>query len=885
MKAKRIWIIVFFVLSIFGIGKNANSQTVLTLQPNAIAGKDATIWYLSNQNLANFGPTNTTNYGNSTDFVAAAWNWRRFPGSIASLVQFNLSSIPLGTTIDSAFLFLYHDVNSIQGTHFNLSGSNAGLVQRIIQPWNELVVTWDNAPNYSVQNQVVLLQSTSPTQNYENIVVTSLVQDMLDNPTEGFGFRISMQIASAYRKLVFASSDNLDASVHPKLVVYYSNCLAPTVNIGDDTLICGIDTLQLDAGNSGASSFLWSTGETTQAITVNPMFTTEYFVTVVDNACSSYDSIMVEVNSSPVSNLIEDTTICSGDSVILIVGDANASYYWSTDEYVDSIAVSNSGIYYVSISNGCGFITDSVNVDVIITPNLYLTNEINICFGDSVILEAGNPGSEYLWSTGETTENIEVNSSGVYSLVVSNECGIVVDSVSVLSIATPYVNLGNDTIICAGESVLLNAQNQGMNFFWSNGDSTQSILAIPNLPTIYSVLIDNFGCLATDSILIAPQPSPTVFLGEDTTVCEKDSIFLDAGNPESTFFLSDSSTNQTATFMPDFSMTVFVNVSSFGCTETDTFEINIFPISQINLGNDTVLCDGNVFELDAGNSGNEYLWSTGETTEQIIITNSGFYTVNSTNQCEDVAGDTIIVNFAQQSEVNLGNDTTICFSQVYTVDAGTGYISYLWSNGETNQTISLDSSLLNYGANYFSVLVADTNYCYSTDSIFIYMIDKQAINMQSGWNIISTYMVPFQPNIDSVMNYLASEIILVKNSYGMTYWPLYALNSIGDMVIGEGYQVKVNSPQTLIVYGNAVLPELSPITFPQGWSFIGYLRQTQASIETMLAPIENEIVLVKNGNGFVYWPLYNLNAIVNMVPGEGYQIKLVNNVILTYPAN
>jgi len=157
--------------------------------------------------------------------------------------------------------------------------------------------------------------------------------------------------------------------------------------------------------------------------------------------------------------------------------------------------------------------------------------------------------------------------------------------------------------------------------------------------------------------------------------------------------------------------------------------------------------------------------------------------------------------------------------------------------------------------------------------------------MQSGWNIISTYIDPFYSNIDSVMNYLSSEIIIVKNSSGMVYWPLYIINSIGNMIIGEGYQVKMNSPQTLFVYGNALIPELTPFLIPQNWSFIGYLRQSSSSIETMLAPIVNEIVIVKNGDGLIYWPIYSINNIGDMIPGEGYQIKTLNSVILTYPAN
>ena len=861
------------------------AQSPLILQPDSVNGKDARLWYLSNQS-GTFGPSNSTNYGNTIHFQIMEWTWNSGnagPGHIHQLIEFDLSSITSGSTIDSAFFSLYYNPLATDPSHSSLSGSNEAIIQRVIQPWDEQTVTWNTAPTSTTQNQVVLPQSTSPTQNYENIVVTNLIQDIIDNPTAGFGFKLKMQNPNYYRRLVFASSDHPDAFRHPKLVVYYQTCAALPINLGNDTLICETDTIILDAGNAG-SNFLWSTGETTQTISVSPVISTEYTVIVEDSACYSYDTVFVEINSLPISSLMNDTTICDGDSLILIAG-GGTSFVWSTDQYVDSILATNPGMYYVTISDGCGFIVDSVYVQVIPSPVVNFGNYINFCFGDSAILDAGNTGSTYLWSTGEINQSIIVSSSGLYYVFVDNICGFASGIVNVNEISQPIVNLGNDTTICLGDSVFLDAQNAGLSVLWSSGDTIQTMYASPSTPTIYSVFVDNFGCSGTDSIFITPLPNPDVFLGEDTTVCEKDSIFLDAENPGATYLWSDGSTNQTLIIMPDSAMTVFVDVSYSDCVDSDTFEINIFPLPQVNLGNDTVLCEGSTLELDAGNSGNSFFWSTSETSQQILISNSGTYYVAVTNQCEDTEGDSIIISLVQNPEINLGNDTTIGFSQIYTIDAGAGFISYLWSNGETNQTISLDSSIMNAGANYFSVIVTDSNYCNTTDSIIIYMIENQAINMQFGWNIISTYIDPFQANIDSVMNYLYPEIIIVKNTIGMTYWPFYNINYIGDMIIGEGYQVKMNSPQTLFVYGNAVTPELTPITIPQNWSFIGYLRQSSSSIETMLAPIVNEIVIVKNGDGLIFWPIYSINNIGDMIPGEGYQIKTVNSVILTYPTN
>ncbi|MBT3210215.1 MAG: DNRLRE domain-containing protein [Bacteroidetes bacterium] len=886
LKISQLCLLVFFISNILIVNLSI-AQSPLVLQPSSANGKDAKLWYLSSQ-TGTFGPSNTSNFGNCSDFQISEWTWNSGnsgSGHLHQLIEFDLSSIPFGATIDSAFFSLYFSPTPSEPDHWSPSGSNATLIQRVIQPWNEQTVTWNTAPATTTQNQVIMPQSTSLTQDYENLDVSNLIQDIIDNPTTGFGFKLQMQTASYYRRLVFASSDHSDSTKHPKLVVYYNACAAQPINLGNDTLICQTDTLLLDAGNF-AASYLWSTGETTQTISVSPLFTTEYYITITDtSACESYDTILVEIANLPISNLFGDTTICYGDSLILIVGGTGTNYYWSTDQYVDSILVTNSGMYYVTISDGCGFIIDSVYVQVTPAPSVNFNNNISFCNGGSAILDAGNPGSNYFWSTGETTQSITVTTSGLYSIVVNNECGFATEIVNINAVPQPIVNLGNDTTICEGDSVFLDAQNTGLSILWSNGDTNQTIFASPGTPTIFSVLVDNFGCSDSDSILITPLPSPSVFLGEDTTVCEKDSIFLDAGNPGAIFLWSDGATNQAVTIMPDFAMTIFVDVAYSGCIDSDTFEIDIFPVPLVNLGNDTVLCEGNTFELNAGNPGNDFFWSTGETSQQITISNLGLYYVAVTNECEDTEGDSINVSLVQNPVTYLGNDTTIGFSQIYTIDAGAGFISYLWSNGQTNQTILVDSSLINSGANYFSVMVTDSNNCSASDSIIIYLTENQVINMQTGWSIISTYMNPFQSNIDSVMNYLFPEIILVKNTNGMVYWPLFGLNNIGDLVLGEGYQIKMNSPQTLVVYGNASVPELSPITILQNWSFIGYLRQSQALIESMLAPIVNEIVIVKNGNGLIYWPSFGINNIVNMIPGEGYQIKTLNSVVFTYLAN
>lgn len=163
-------------------------------------------------------------------------------------------------------------------------------------------------------------------------------------------------------------------------------------------------------------------------------------------------------------------------------------------------------------------------------------------------------------------------------------------------------------------------------------------------------------------------------------------------------------------------------------------------------------------------------------------------------------------------------------------------------------------------------------------------IDIQTLNLPSGWSIFSTYINPTNPDIETVFAPILSNLVIIKDGNGNVYWPPF-VNLIGNMTIGEGYQINVSTASSIDISGQAVTPETTPITIPSGWSIIGYLRQSPANIVGLMSPILSELVIVKDGVGSVYWPVWGVNGIGNMDPGEGYQIRVNNQVTLTYPAN
>lgn len=224
---------------------------------------------------------------------------------------------------------------------------------------------------------------------------------------------------------------------------------------------------------------------------------------------------------------------------------------------------------------------------------------------------------------------------------------------------------------------------------------------------------------------------------------------------------------------------------------------------------------------------------------------------------------------------------TVFGSEANTINNGDEFIIKAWHTIEAMERSvtatynTIDYSFAeNYSANGLSGISSLTAAAQS-----------QSINIPGGWSIISTYIIPNDSNLIEVFNEITSNIIIVKDELGSVYWPQFSLNAIGSLIIGEGYQVKTTQATNLTVQGVPVQPEATSILLNAGWNILGYLRQSSANIELMLSPIVNDITIVKNSIGNIYWPIWSVNNIGTMQAGEGYQIKMSNSTILTYPAN
>jgi len=152
-----------------------------------------------------------------------------------------------------------------------------------------------------------------------------------------------------------------------------------------------------------------------------------------------------------------------------------------------------------------------------------------------------------------------------------------------------------------------------------------------------------------------------------------------------------------------------------GCIGVDSISLNVDISPIVDLGNDTTICDGANLLLDAndGVAFTSYLWNTLETGSSVTITSPGQYyvTLTNTNSCSN--SDTITIGQHNPVNFNLTDEEMICLGDSVVVDAGAGYSSYLWDDGDTTQSNTF------YSFGIYTVVVTDTNNCIDSDSVTI----------------------------------------------------------------------------------------------------------------------------------------------------------------------
>jgi gliding motility-associated-like protein len=480
---------------------------------------------------------------------------------------------------------------------------------------------------------------------------------------------------------------------------------------------------------------LWSTGETTDTITVNPTVTTTYYVTTSDSVKSCYDSVTVYVND-PDPGLPDTIAACS-PSVDLTAASGYAAYAWSTAELTPTITVTASGIYGVVIQDSIGCTGEDSMVVSIVSANIDQVDTA-ICTGGTLALNADSAvGNTFIWSTSETSAGISVSptASTMYTVIVSDGIGACTDSVSVL-VSDLQAAMASQNISCAGSadgmaSITVTNGIGAYTYLWNTMAVTSAISGLA--AATYTVdVTDSIGCVVSDSALITEPNLLFLSAAVGNVLCFGDSNgTIDLTATGGTFpYLYSWSTGDTiedlANLLPGpYSVSV---TDTNGCQ--DTLDLVVAEPAVLSVGSSVtdLVCNGDssgtaIVSTAGGTAPFSYMWNDpgAQTTANAAGLAAGSYTVVVTDSSGCMDSSSVTVNepppvggtFTATDAICNGNcDGSVTGSPA----GGTGTASswmLLWNTGDTALTIS------GLCAGMYNVLMVDSVGCSASDSVLV----------------------------------------------------------------------------------------------------------------------------------------------------------------------
>ena len=254
--------------------------------------------------------------------------------------------------------------------------------------------------------------------------------------------------------------------------------------LGADTTLCNQTNYTIDAGSSNGN-YLWSDGSTNSTLTVNS--SGDYWVEVSNGNCVLRDTVSITFSGIPL-NLGADTNICFGDDLVLSVpNQPGLNYVWNNGSDTNSITVSDSGVYSLSVSDSVCFSTDTIDVGLLPSPVFNFPGVARICQGDSLQLDATTlNGTEYLWSTGDSVEAITVGLPGVYFALTSLAECTYSDTVEVFTDSLITSEVPAQVFYCEGREETVDfSDSQTATYQWSDGiNSPIRAFSEPNVLTL-----------------------------------------------------------------------------------------------------------------------------------------------------------------------------------------------------------------------------------------------------------------------------------------------------------------------------------------------------------------------------------------------------------------
>ena len=484
-----------------------------------------------------------------------------------------------------------------------------------------------------------------------------------------------------------------------------------------------------------------------------------------------------EVSGAPVTS--NDLTICPSQSTQLVVTNtANVSYQWLlngsqiANANGTTFSANQAGNYSVRVSNstlGCVDTTNIITVTSIAPPSVSAGANQTVCGGTNVTLTATG-ASSYVWNNGSSSNTLTIatgssTSTNAYIVTgtdVATGCSKK-DTVLIIVNGLPQINAGNDFNACNNTQISLSASG-GLTYTWSNNVIDGQAFLLTQTTTFTVNGTDANGCSNSDQITVDVSSAPTVTLGNDIEVCENEApVQVSASTNQGGLVYFWNTGDNTSAISTSTSGEYYVTVTDAnGCSDMDTISVILNELPGANLGTDQSICSNDLpTTLAVQSTGNQlsYLWSTGQTTQQIQVSQSGSYSASviDANGCE--SSDVVQVQVLTAPNVNAGNDITVCeYDFPVTLNATGNGAEVEWSNGAATPFTTVTA-----GGTY-SVTTTAQNGCQATDTVVVTSDPCLGVNEMNS--TISIYPNPTNSTVVIQLDYAKDFTYKLFNTEG-----------------------------------------------------------------------------------------------------------------------
>ena len=403
--------------------------------------------------------------------------------------------------------------------------------------------------------------------------------------------------------------------------------------------------------------------------------------------------------------------------------------YSSPGDYTVSLLVANVGDTIR--------LTDTIHVIIPIAynfgPDIYLCEK-----GDTSLTAPSIPGAVYQWNDDSltTTPVLQIKKTGVYTVKVDG-CAVS-DSIGIFFSNLPKIKLGEDHVMCAGDTLTLNAATQNGNYSWELNGSLipgasqgQLLTQTPGGRYIATVTVPGCGTFRdTVNITYSNFAAPPFSLGPDTLLCPKEIFPISANvTGASAYMWSTKEQTQTINVSSADFYWAFVTVAS-QCEVVDTVEIMYRGDKSLDF-HDTAICKGSTLILDADFGTGIYNWVSDppQRDDQNQTKQSTYYVyepgkysvVAQVGQC--IYKDSLQVTFNDSLDLNIGRDTSLCVGEEFILRVKTNANDFAWQDGSTALSYSVGDSgiyqvIAHNGCGYDTATVHITRKTCSCDLTF-----------------------------------------------------------------------------------------------------------------------------------------------------------------------